>query len=67
MLILKGYLRLHRIYRKVVCSIYKRRKPADSYITENMLRNVFLGQLYDFIRALTDPYSNAYLKDGEGN
>ncbi len=48
-------------------SIFRRRKPEDSHITENMLRNMSLRQLYDFIRALTDPYPNAYMEDEEGN
>jgi methionyl-tRNA formyltransferase len=44
-----------------------RRKPIDSCITKEMLNNFSLEQIYDFIRALTSPYPNAYMEDQEGN
>lgn len=50
-----------------VDSYFKRRKPEESELTKEQLFNMSLKQLYNFIRALTDPYPNAYIKDEEGN
>ena len=46
---------------------FKRRKPHDSELTVNDFQTKTAKQLYDFIRALGDPYPNAYIqcKDGK--
>jgi len=46
---------------------YKRRKPEDSEITLDDLRSKTAIELYNFIRALADPYPNAFImcKDGK--
>lgn len=48
-------------------SYFKRRIQRQSELTKDQFQNLSLKQLYNFIRALTDPYPNAYLKDEEGN
>lgn len=48
-------------------SYYNRRKPEESEITRQMLAQYSAKQLYDFIRALTDPYPNAFIMDKDGN
>lgn len=48
-------------------SYYARRKPADSKLGYSDFDKRSLKSLYNFIRALTDPYPNAYLEDDEGN
>lgn len=48
-------------------SYYKRRTQDQSELTKDQLLNMNLKQLYNFIRALTDPYPNAFIKDEEGN
>ncbi len=48
-------------------SYHKRRKPENSKINTNHIQAISLRELYNFIRALTDPYPNAYLEDAEGN
>lgn len=53
--------------RKDEGSCLKRRKPSDSGIRLQQVTDMKLKELYDFIRALTDPYPNAYLYDEEGN
>jgi methionyl-tRNA formyltransferase len=45
----------------------KRRMPQESKLTPDMLSKMTLEELYNFIRALTDPYPNAYLEDENGN
>ena len=44
-----------------------RRKPSDSKITFEMVREKGLEWTYNFVRSLTDPYPNAYFEDEEGN
>lgn len=46
---------------------YKRRKPEQSELKLTDLEHMSARQLHDFIRALQDPYPNAYIigKDGE--
>lgn len=46
---------------------FKRRKPNESELTLNDFENKSAKELYDFIRALGDPYPNAYVicKDGK--
>lgn len=46
---------------------YLRRKPEQSEITLKDLKTKTARQLYDFIRALADPYPNAYIKGSDGN
>ena len=48
-------------------SYFKRRTQNQSELTKDQLLNMNLKQLYNFIRALTDPYPNAFIKDEEGN
>lgn len=46
---------------------YKRRKPEESELSVDKLKDMTGRQIYDFIRALEDPYPNAYIvgKDGK--
>lgn len=46
---------------------FKRRKPSESEITLNDFKTKTSEELYNFIRALGDPYPNAYFvcKDGK--
>lgn len=46
-------------------TFFKRRKPKESQMTLDQFEN--LENAYNFIRALEDPYPNAYLKDENGN
>lgn len=48
-------------------SYFKRRTPNQSKITKEQLTNMNLKDLYNLIRALTDPYPNAFIEDEEGN
>ncbi|MDR1582692.1 MAG: hypothetical protein LBS55_05450 [Prevotellaceae bacterium] len=48
-------------------SYYARRKQADSKLNRSDFSEQSLKSLYNFIRALTNPYPNAYLEDDEGN
>jgi methionyl-tRNA formyltransferase len=48
-------------------SYFKRRLPMQSQLTKDQIQNMSLKQLYNYIRALTDPYPNAYIEDEEGN
>lgn len=43
----------------------KRRKPIESEITFDELRSASALQLYNKIRALSDPYPNAYLRTSD--
>lgn len=47
-------------------TFFKRRRPSESELTPDMLRKMTSKEIYDFIRALEDPYPNAYIvgKDG---
>jgi len=45
----------------------KRRKPSDSEITKQDLVTKNSEQIYDFVRALQDPYPNAFVKCLEGS
>lgn len=46
---------------------FKRRTPNQSKISKEHLTNMNLKDLYNLIRALTDPYPNAFIEDDEGN
>lgn len=48
-------------------SFCKRRKPLDSKVTWEMLSKMDLKEVYNLIRALTDPYPNIYIEDDAGN
>jgi len=48
-------------------SYFKRRSSADSKMSPNDFINNDLKTIYNFIRALTDPYPNAYIEDVNGN
>ena len=48
-------------------SYFPRRKPEDSKLDFSEIKNMSLKQIYNFIRALTDPYPNAYFEDEKGN
>lgn len=48
-------------------SYFKRRKPEQSLLTADDLKNKSLKELYNFIRCLSDPYPNAYMEDSQGN
>ena len=45
---------------------YKRRKPSDSELTPGKLENMTARQIHDHIRALQDPYPNAYITGSDG-
>lgn len=47
-------------------TIFKRRKPEDSEITIKDLKTKTSIELYNFIRALADPYPNAFIKCRDG-
>ena len=46
---------------------YKRRKPEESEITIDEIKNKSVEYLHNKIRMLNDPYPNAYIKDKDGN
>lgn len=48
-------------------SYYKRRKPDQSRLFINDFQSKSLEEIYNFIRALTDPYPNAFMEDENGN
>jgi methionyl-tRNA formyltransferase len=48
-------------------SYYKRRTPHESSLSFEIMSGMTLEQIYNFMRALTDPYPNAYIEDNEGN
>jgi len=45
---------------------YKRRKPEESELKPDKLKNMTARQIHDFIRALQDPYPNAYILGSDG-
>lgn len=45
---------------------YKRRKPEQSELKLEKLKNMSARQIHDFIRALQDPYPNAYIMGSDG-
>ncbi|MDO5564776.1 MAG: formyltransferase family protein [Eubacteriales bacterium] len=46
---------------------FDRRKPEESKILKEFFYNKSLKEIYNFIRALTYPYPNAYIEDEKGN
>tara|TARA_B100000927_G_scaffold149638_1_gene120606 strand:+ start:47 stop:712 length:666 start_codon:yes stop_codon:yes gene_type:complete len=50
-----------------VATYYSRRKPSQSEITINEIKNLTANDLYNKIRSLQDPYPNAFIKDKNGN
>jgi methionyl-tRNA formyltransferase len=47
-------------------TFFKRRKPSESQITLDELKNLTALQLYNKIRCLDDPYPNAYIQCSDG-
>ena len=47
-------------------TFYPRRKPVESEITIEDLKGKTSEELYDFIRALEDPYPNAFIRTKDG-
>lgn len=47
--------------------VRQRRKPEESRLARNIFQTHSLRNLYNIIRALGDPYPNAYIEDEEGN
>lgn len=47
--------------------VRKRRKPEESRLDPRMFQAGSLREIYNIIRALGDPYPNAYLEDEQGN
>ena len=47
-------------------TIFKRRKPEQSEITAGDISKMSARQLHDFVRALQDPYPNAFIRCGDG-
>jgi methionyl-tRNA formyltransferase len=47
--------------------IRKRRKPEESRLESNIFQTHSLQDIYNIIRALGDPYPNAYIEDKKGN
>jgi methionyl-tRNA formyltransferase len=45
---------------------FKRRKPEDSELPMAFLGILTAREVYDFVRALGDPYPNAFIKCGDG-
>jgi methionyl-tRNA formyltransferase len=65
---IKNYYTITPIKQNIEKGTYfKRRTPKESRLTLDNVATMTLEQLYDFIRALTDPYPNAYMEDTEGN
>ncbi len=46
--------------------VYKRRKPAESEISAEEIRESTARRLHDKIRMLTEPYPNAFITCGDG-
>ena len=42
--------------------VFKRRKKEESELTKDKLANMTCEEMYNFIRALEDPYPNAFIK-----
>lgn len=47
-------------------TIYRRRKPEESRLTMEQIQTMSAEQLHNFIRALADPYPNAYIESADG-
>ena len=64
-IITKGYLLREQNHKEATnCT---RRKPSDSEITINEIKNYTAEHLHNKIRMLTDPYPNAYIKCKDGS
>lgn len=48
-------------------SYFERRKPEESKVSWEKLSEMDLEDVYNLIRALTDPYPNIYIEDHSGN
>ncbi|MFH1780315.1 MAG: formyltransferase family protein [Candidatus Micrarchaeota archaeon] len=66
-----------RLYRKIIAdypnlksfkqdsakaTVFKRRKPEESELTLGKVIGMSAEQVFDFVRALEDPYPNAFIK-----
>lgn len=49
-----------------LATVYKRRKPIESEITLDEIKNQSSEYLYNKIRMLEDPYPNAYIRTSDG-
>ncbi len=49
-----------------LATVFKRRKPEESELTIKDIQTKTSVELYNFIRALTDPYPNAFIKCKDG-
>lgn len=47
-------------------TIYKRRKKSESELTIEQLNKLSAHDMFNFVRALEDPYPNAYIKLADG-
>jgi methionyl-tRNA formyltransferase len=47
-------------------TVYKRRTPEESEITTEKIKNLSSESIYNFIRALGDPYPNAFIRGTDG-
>ena len=47
-------------------TLFKRRKPEESELTIEDLKTMTAKQIYNFIRALADPYPNAFIRSRDG-
>ena len=63
-IITKGYFLREQDHKQA--TICKRRKPCDSEITIDEIKNNTAEYLHNKIRMLTDPYPNAYIKCKDG-
>tara|TARA_B100000674_G_scaffold498856_1_gene539978 strand:- start:4797 stop:5456 length:660 start_codon:yes stop_codon:yes gene_type:complete len=50
----------------VDCSVFKRRTPSDSEITQSELQHQSAKYLYNKVRMLTGPYPRAYIRTSDG-
>ncbi len=70
-----------KLYRKIIAdhpklkswkqddsraTFYKRRKPEQSELKLEEIKNMTGEQLYNFVRALEDPYPNAFIRCADG-
>jgi methionyl-tRNA formyltransferase len=63
----EGKSKIEHINQDYKYRVYKRRTPNQSKIDFSLISQKDLVPFYNFIRALTDPYPNAYLEDEKGN
>lgn len=71
--LINNFIKAHRENKLVFTSqneeqktLYKRRKPEESEITIDEIKNNNAEFIYNKIRCLQDPYPNAYITCGDG-